>query len=485
MARLARPVERSRSAGDVTERRRGGALCLTGGVACALGRSTPAGVAGAAGRRQGSVGQRGMRCCRCQRHPPRHVWRPSRRPRRPDCVGSGMTAGNRNGPPSLPLCGLRHGQHTRLELNQGQAAGPAPAGARCRPPSGSHPPAASRRPHSSFLSYVGHCQTSSPIARPVSCDSYQPHTALAGPTHAMSWASATKSRSAPAAALPAASRALRARCSTPRAPGVRSLAAPPRPAAAAAGRRRLLAVNARGEIPRPFAVTPPARRLLQPCAHAPAPAGGGFDPRRRGGGGGGYGGGRPAPLDTGRLAREYALPALGLLVAASLVGPLVGGLVFGALGLGVAIAGAAAFFSLSSIFVPAAAAVFGLPALMAGGMAAGAARALASCCGVACSVLQFQRTSPGLMLAADERRRRTPPTPPRLLPRLPPPAAARPAPHRRRVCHRGGGRAAATLAVPAGAHRRRAVAGRHRGAGAAGLWRRRRRRRGLHRRTEW
>lgn len=39
-----------------------------------------------------------------------------------------------------------------------------------------------------------------------------------------------------------------------------------------------------------------------------------------------------------QLAKEYALPALGLLVAASFVGPLVGGLVMTALGLGAALA---------------------------------------------------------------------------------------------------------------------------------------------------
>ncbi len=54
------------------------------------------------------------------------------------------------------------------------------------------------------------------------------------------------------------------------------------------------------------------------------------------------------------------------------MGPLVGGLVFSALSLGVAIAAAAAFFSVSSVFLPVLVAVFGFPALMAGGMAAGA-----------------------------------------------------------------------------------------------------------------
>lgn len=76
-------------------------------------------------------------------------------------------------------------------------------------------------------------------------------------------------------------------------------------------------------------------------------------------------------LDPAELVKQYALPGMGLLLAASLVGPLVGGLVFSALSLGVAIAAAATFFSVSSVFLPILVAMFGLPALMAGGMAAG------------------------------------------------------------------------------------------------------------------
>ena len=53
------------------------------------------------------------------------------------------------------------------------------------------------------------------------------------------------------------------------------------------------------------------------------------------------GGRRSSNVSLPQLAKEYALPALGLLVAASFVGPLVGGLVMTALGLGAARAFAA------------------------------------------------------------------------------------------------------------------------------------------------
>ena len=98
--------------------------------------------------------------------------------------------------------------------------------------------------------------------------------------------------------------------------------------------------------------------------------------QRGGGGGGRRGGGRPPgrrvpPPDPTLLLQQYGLPALGLLIAASLVGPLIAGIVFTALGLGVAIAAAAATLSVSSVVVLPLVALFGMPALMAGGMAAG------------------------------------------------------------------------------------------------------------------
>ena len=59
-----------------------------------------------------------------------------------------------------------------------------------------------------------------------------------------------------------------------------------------------------------------------------------------------------------------------------------GGLVFGALSLGVMIATGAAFLSVSWIAVPFLLAIFGLPALWAGGMAAGARAVCGGWCGV-------------------------------------------------------------------------------------------------------
>ena len=75
------------------------------------------------------------------------------------------------------------------------------------------------------------------------------------------------------------------------------------------------------------------------------------------------------PID--RLVQQYALPALGLLVVGSLVAPVLGGLIFAATGVGIMIAAGAAALSLSWVVVPLAVAVFGMPALMAGGLAAG------------------------------------------------------------------------------------------------------------------
>lgn len=50
---------------------------------------------------------------------------------------------------------------------------------------------------------------------------------------------------------------------------------------------------------------------------------------------------RSSSVSLPRLAKEYALPALGLLIAASFVGPILGGLVATALGLGAVLAFAA------------------------------------------------------------------------------------------------------------------------------------------------
>ncbi len=78
---------------------------------------------------------------------------------------------------------------------------------------------------------------------------------------------------------------------------------------------------------------------------------------------------QPASLD--KLVRQYAAPAVGLVVVGSLVAPLLGGLIFAAAGLGITMAAGAAALSLSWVVVPLFMAMFGLPALMMGGMAAG------------------------------------------------------------------------------------------------------------------
>lgn len=105
-------------------------------------------------------------------------------------------------------------------------------------------------------------------------------------------------------------------------------------------------------------------------------------------------------LDPTELVKKYALPGLGLLVVASLVGPLVGGLVFSALSLGVAIAAAAAFFSVSSVFLPLLVALFGMPALMAGGMAAGVFATIAGGALLLPSLIQLVLVGGGLWLGA-------------------------------------------------------------------------------------
>ncbi|KAL4438511.1 hypothetical protein ABPG77_000159 [Micractinium sp. CCAP 211/92] len=132
------------------------------------------------------------------------------------------------------------------------------------------------------------------------------------------------------------------------------------------------------------------QRLLPAAAYRGG--GGGRQPRRSGR--------PPGRSDPTELVKQYALPGLGLLLAASLVGPLVGGLVFSALSLGVAIAAAAAFFSVSSVFLPVLVAVFGFPALMAGGMAAGVFATIAGGALLLPSLIQLVLVGGGLWLGA-------------------------------------------------------------------------------------
>ena len=71
------------------------------------------------------------------------------------------------------------------------------------------------------------------------------------------------------------------------------------------------------------------------------------------------------------VAKEFAVPALGLLAAATLVGPRLGAIVISALGVGIAFTAAAAAFSVSWLLIPGLVAVFGIPLLVGGGLAAG------------------------------------------------------------------------------------------------------------------
>jgi hypothetical protein len=77
----------------------------------------------------------------------------------------------------------------------------------------------------------------------------------------------------------------------------------------------------------------------------------------------------PAKLDTNKLLQQqYGLPALGVLVAATAIGPLIGGLVFGVLGLSFAVAATATAMSFAWLFLP----LFFFPLLLASGMFKGA-----------------------------------------------------------------------------------------------------------------
>jgi hypothetical protein len=60
----------------------------------------------------------------------------------------------------------------------------------------------------------------------------------------------------------------------------------------------------------------------------------------------------PSFSPTPELIKQYALPTLGLLALASIVGPLIGGIVAAAIGIGLTLAAVSALFSLSTIFLP-------------------------------------------------------------------------------------------------------------------------------------
>ena len=173
---------------------------------------------------------------------------------------------------------------------------------------------------------------------------------------------------------------------------------------------------------------------------------------RRSSGRGGSGGPRrqePVPID--RLVQQYALPALGLLVVGSLVAPVLGGLIFAATGVGIMIAAGAAALSLSWVVVPLAVAVFGMPALMAGGLAAGRIPQLPASVCVWCVCVCVWRAT--LESYLGKKFSSTLHCAPSLVSPRPPCL------HCRRICDRCCRRAVAAV-DPAGARRRRLVAGR-------------------------
>jgi hypothetical protein len=74
-----------------------------------------------------------------------------------------------------------------------------------------------------------------------------------------------------------------------------------------------------------------------------------------------------SPATYRALAQRYAFPALTLLLAAAIVGPIVGALVISAVGFALALTAAAAAFSLSWVFVPLFLSVVGIPLLIGSG----------------------------------------------------------------------------------------------------------------------
>jgi hypothetical protein len=124
----------------------------------------------------------------------------------------------------------------------------------------------------------------------------------------------------------------------------------------------------------------PGRRRLPALVPVAARSGGGGGGGGRGGREGGQrrsGSRPPAKLDTNKLLQQYGLPALGVLVAATAIGPLIGGLVFGVLGLSFAVAATATALSFAWLFLP----LFFFPLLLASGMFKGALGPLGCVCG--------------------------------------------------------------------------------------------------------
>jgi hypothetical protein len=77
----------------------------------------------------------------------------------------------------------------------------------------------------------------------------------------------------------------------------------------------------------------------------------------------------PSPETIKIVVREYAVPALGVLALATVLGPLIGAVAFSVFFFASAIAATITFFSLSWIFIPVILSFMGLPLLFGGGVA--------------------------------------------------------------------------------------------------------------------
>jgi len=88
----------------------------------------------------------------------------------------------------------------------------------------------------------------------------------------------------------------------------------------------------------------------------------------------------PSPETIKVVVREFAVPAIGVLALATILGPIIGAIAFSAFGFALAAFSMVAVFSLSWIFIPVILSFMGLPLLFGGGIAtslfAGAAGAL-------------------------------------------------------------------------------------------------------------
>lgn len=77
----------------------------------------------------------------------------------------------------------------------------------------------------------------------------------------------------------------------------------------------------------------------------------------------------PSPETIKIVVREYAVPTIGVLALATILGPIIGAVALSAFGFALAIAATVAAFSLSWIFIPVILSFMGLPLLFGGGIA--------------------------------------------------------------------------------------------------------------------